>query len=199
MSCFFLRTSLIIAGVCLLLGGLSMWLGAAPAHAQGEPPPRPTLTPVPPTPAQRPDRPRPTAAPSGRIAGTVIDLTTGAPAPNVAVTVGNQTVLTDANGNYDLSGLPAGSYPIVLALAPEQGAPAQEPVVIALAPDATVIQHLAFRSPAPQAPTPTAVVAPTALPVTSGAAGVEWFAIALGVGLVGAGLALRNSKARPIL
>src|SRR5215213_6254640 len=121
MHRFFLRPLLIAVGVCFLLSGLSLWLGVAPAHAQGQPPPRPTLTPVPPTPVRSSDHSSPTAVPAGRITGTVIDQTTGAPAPNIAVAVGDQTVVTDANGNYDRSGLPAGSYTVALALTAEQG------------------------------------------------------------------------------
>src|SRR5215210_7853214 len=114
MHRFFLRTMVIAAGLCLLISGLSIWLAAAPAHAQGQPPPRPTLTPMPPTPARHTDHASPTAVPAGRITGTVIDQTTGAPAPKIAVAVGDQTVVTDANGNYDRSGLPAGAYNVAL-------------------------------------------------------------------------------------
>src|SRR5215213_5217680 len=100
MHRFFLRLMLIAAGVCFLLSGLSFRLGAVPAQAQDQPPPRPTLTPVPPTPApstpaEHSDGSSPTAVPAGRITGTVIDQTTGAPAPNIVVAVGDQTVLTD--------------------------------------------------------------------------------------------------------
>jgi hypothetical protein len=198
MSRFFLRTILISAGLCLLLSGLSMWLRAAPAHAQGQPPPRPTLTPVPPTPVRHSDHSSPTAVPAGRITGTVIDQTTGAPAPNIAVAVGDQTVVTDANGNYDRSGLPAGNYMVALALAAEQGVPGQAPIVVTLASDATIVQHLVFRSPAPVAPTPTLAAAPTALPTTGGADGGAWGALALGIALLGLGVGLRGRKARSL-
>jgi hypothetical protein len=195
MSRFFLRTMVIAAGLCLVLGGLSFRLGAAPANAQGQPPPRPTLTPVPPTPVRDSDHSSPTAVPSGRITGTVIDQTTGAPAPNIAVTVGDQTVLTDVNGNYDRSGLPAGDYSVALALAAEQGVPGQAPIVVTLASGATIVQHLVFRSPAPVAPTPTPAAAPNTLPTTGGADGGAWGALALGVALLGLGVGLRG-KAR---
>ena len=184
----------IVGGVCLLLSGLNMWLGAAPAQAQGQPPPRPTLTPVPPTPVRSSDHSSPTAVPAGRITGTVIDQTTGAPAPNVAVSVGDQTVITDANGNYDRSGLPAGTYTVALKLADNQGIAAQAPVMIALGADATVVQHLAFRSPAPVAPTPVVAAAPAALPVTGGADGAAWAVFALGIALLGVGVALRGRQ-----
>jgi hypothetical protein len=192
----FLRAVLVAAGLCLLLSALSSWPGAAPAHAQGDPPPRPTLTPVPPTRERQSDQARPTAAPAGRITGTVIDLTTGAPAPNVAVAVGDQTVLADANGNYDRSGLPAGSYTVALILAPEQGMPAQEPVVVALAEGATVVQHLSFHSPPPAAPTPTPAAPPAALPTTGGAADRQSGALLIGIILLGLGIGLRSRQTR---
>ncbi len=198
MQRFFLRSMLIAAGVFFLLSGLSFRLGAAPAHAQGQPPPRPTLTPVPPTRVQPSDDSSPTAVPAGRITGTVIDQTTGAPVPNVAVAVGDQTVVTDANGNYDRSGLPAGDYVVALALTPEQGVIGQQPIVVTLASGATSVQHLVFRSPLPVAPTPVAVVVPTNLPVTGGGDGVELFVIMLGAALIGAGCMLHSRKAQPM-
>ncbi len=121
-----------------------------------EPPPRPTL--VPPTPTPEPghtDSPRPTPIALGRITGTVIDLTTGAPVSGVRVVVGDTTVTSDSNGNYDRNGLPAGSYQVALVLAEGQGTPAQDTITITLAAGATVVQHLAFRSPAAPLPTLT--------------------------------------------
>lgn len=108
----------------------------------------------------------------GRITGTVIDLTTGAPTPDIAVRVGDVTVLSDANGNYDAPGLAPGSYAIQLELAGDQGEPAQGPLVVMLDAGATIVQHLAFRSQ-PQAtstpetsPTPTVAPVPPELPNT---------------------------------
>jgi hypothetical protein len=196
MHRFLLRTMLIAAGLCLLIIGLSFQLDAMPAQAQGQPPPRPTLTPVPPTPVRHSDHSSPTAVPAGRITGTVIDQTTGAPVPNIAVTVGEQTVLTDANGNYDRSGLPAGDYKVALALAAEQGVTTQEPIVVILTPGATIVQHLMFRSPVPVAPTPTLAAAPNALPITGSADGGTWGVLALGMALLGLGIGLRGRKAR---
>jgi hypothetical protein len=196
MSRSFLNMLVVAGGLCLVISGLSLWPGAAPAHAQGQPPPRPTLTPVPPTRVRDSDDSSPTAVPAGRITGTVIDQTTGAPAPNIAVAVGDKTVVTDANGNYDRSGLPAGDYIVALALAAEQGLSAQEPVVIVLASGATVVQHLVFRSPAPVVPTPTPTAAPTALPITGSADSGAWGALVLGIALLGLGVGLRGRKAR---
>jgi hypothetical protein len=189
----FLNMLLVAGCLSVVISGLSMWLGTAAARAQGQPPPRPTLTPALPT--RHSSHASPTAVPAGRITGTVIDQTTGAPAPNIAVVVGDQIVMTDANGNYDRNGLPAGSYTIALKLAAGQGVAAQEPVVIALAPGATVIQHLAFHSPAPIVPTPTVAAAPTRLPTTGGADGGAWFAFALGVLMISAGLGMRRGCA----
>src|SRR4051812_37211363 len=162
-------STLVIVGMCVFLAGLSFWsgLGSDAVYAQTQPPPRPTLTPVP-TPRASSGGTHSSAAATGRITGTVIDLTTGAPAPGVAVTVGDTTVTTDVNGNYDRSGLAAGTYPVALVLTAAQGTPAQEPMVVNLAADATVIQHLSFRSPQPTIPTPTPISAtpPAALPKT---------------------------------
>lgn len=164
-----------------------------PVEAQDEPPPRPTLaptatsTPLPPTATSTPlpptvvptsvprDQPAdPTPEPRGRIIGTVIDLTTGAPTSNIAVAVGDMVVRTDGNGNYERSSLPTGEYVVQLQLAPSQGTAAQAPITVVLPHDATVVQHLAFRSVVqatsqPTAPTasppPTATPAPTTTPV----------------------------------
>jgi Carboxypeptidase regulatory-like domain len=197
MSRLVLNMLVIASSLCLVISGLSLWLGAAPALAQGQPP-RPTLTPVPPTPVRDSDRSSPTAVPAGRITGTVIDQTTGAPAPNIAVAVGDQTVVTDANGNYDRSGLPAGDYVVALALAAEQGVPSQAPIIVPLASGATVVQHLAFRSPVLAAPTPipTAVVVPAALPITGGADGGSGGTLGIGIALLGLGFGLWSRQAR---
>jgi hypothetical protein len=198
MHRFFLRLMLVVAGVSFLLSGLSLRLGAAPAQAQGQPPPRPTLTPVPPTPARHSDGSSPTAVPAGRITGTVIDQTTGAPAPNIVVAVGDQTRLTDANGNYDRSGLPAGDYSVALRLAPEQGVAGQQPIVVTLVSGATIVQHLVFRGSLLVAPTSVAIVAPASLPLTGGADGAPLFAIVLGAALIGAGCMLRSRRVQPM-
>lgn len=186
-------STMIVVGVCLLLAGLSSWgrPGIAAVHAQTQPPPRPTLTPAP--------TPKPSSGShssdeaTGRITGTVIDLTTGAPAPGVAVTVGDTSVTTDANGNYDRSGLAAGDYQVALALTAAQGTAAQGPIAVALAAGATVIQHLSFRSPPPPAltPAPAPAVTPAALPTTGGPADGAWLMLTLGLMLIAGGVALR--------
>jgi LPXTG-motif cell wall-anchored protein len=191
----FLSTMLIVAGLYALLASVGSWWGAVPARAQ-DPPPRPTLTPTPAAATPKPT-PQPTdksedeaesAPPTGLITGTVIDQTSGAPVTGVAVVVGDVTVVTDANGNYGVGGLNAGNYNVALALAEGQGTPSQGPLVVALPADTTVVQHLAFRSPAPPAAPATP---PTALPETGGRA-ASWGTWVLGAGLLALGLVLRR-------
>jgi hypothetical protein len=169
-----LRKLTLRATLLIVIGlALQVVLVARPALAQ-DPPPRPTLPPTQTptatalptqTPVPKDKGPSPTSAPTGRIIGTVIDLSTNAPAPGIAVAVGDVTVTTDANGNYERAGLSAGSYQVALALTPAQGTPAQGPIAVELAAGATVVQHLAFRSPL--VPTMTAVpTTPTIMPAT---------------------------------
>lgn len=176
----------------------------------------PTSAPPTSTPAGVPQpttRPRdPTPAP-GRITGTVIDLTTGAPVPGVAVRVGDTVVQSDANGNYDRNGLPAGDYPVQLLPTAAQGEPAQGEIVVALPAGATVVQHLALRSPvvapaggapgatpASAAPAEAAPVGPAPIPAelprTGGVSGQGWLLIALGGALLGLGVRLRRRVVR---
>jgi hypothetical protein len=199
-----LSAILCAAGLSLLLAGVGSGLGSTPlAQAQ----PRPTLTPRPatPTPVQRPtrtpdrdvgDKRQPAA--TGRITGTVIDLTSGAPAPGISVMVGEVTVTSDANGNYDRTGLPPGSYPVALVLAEGQGTPAQEGITIVLAAGATVVQHLFFRSQPAASPTPVATVTapPTQLPPTSGSAPSGWLWVVLGLGALALGGGVRIAAGR---
>ena len=187
-----LGSSMIIGGLCLLLAGLLFWNGpsAAAVHAQTQPPPRPTLTPMP-APKPTAHSQSPSASATGRITGTVIDRTTGAPAPGIAVTVGDTTVTTDANGNYDRNGLPDGSYPVALALTAGQGTPDQASVTVVLAQGATIIQHLFFHSLQLATPLPTPATKPAALPKTGAATDNSWLVIALGLGILVLGLSMR--------
>jgi hypothetical protein len=176
-----------------------------------------TATPVgaPNTPTPKPRKPRPTATPLGRITGTVINLTTGAPVPGIAVQVGDAVVTTDENGNYDRNGLAAGDYPVELRLTEGQGEPAQGVIVVTLPDGATVVQHLALRTPLPApaagpdqpagTPLPAAASPPTEagpapvpaeLPKTSGAIGLGWPLPALAAALILAGLRLRRRRVR---
>jgi hypothetical protein len=199
--------SLLISGGLLALG---LVLGSRPTpalvYAQ---PPRPTILPtatsVPPTPVPATPKPREhdsdddTPVPPGRITGTVIDLTSGAPVPGIAVMVGDVRVVTDANGNYDRNGLPPGNYMVTLVLAESQGAPAQNPIAIELAPGATVVQHLGFRSPAPAVATPSAtpVVVLAQLPRTGGSDGGTGTALLLAALALAIGILLQR-RARAV-
>ena len=203
----------LLLSVGLLLIGLGISLRSAPTPAYAQPP-RPTIPPTatattgptPTTPPISTPKPREDSddddAPAlpGRITGTVIDLTTGAPASGIAVMIGDIRVVSDANGNYDRNGLPGGSYTVALALAQGQGTPAQGPIVIGLDAGATVVQHLSFSSPllataTANPPTATPVAVPPSLPRTgdpSGGNGVALLGAALA--LVGGALLLRQSR-----
>ena len=165
----------IIATIGLISGMLALGVALTPA-ANGAPAPAPLLEPSPRPTLVPTAAPRPTARPShktaatqyGRITGTVIDQTTSAPTAGMVVLIGDHTVLTDANGNYD-TWVPVGSYRVSLTLSQAQGTSAQADKTVAIATSATTVQHLYFTSPAPvAAPTtaPTAMpsAAPTALP-----------------------------------
>ena len=138
-------TVLAAIGCLLCLLSLTTLLAALPAQAQTLPE-RPTLTPAPSS--DNSGESNHTAVASGRITGTVIDSTTGAPAPGITVLVGDQKVISDANGNYDRNGLAAGTYDVLLDIPPERGLPDQGTIAVALAEGQTVVQHLRFHSPA---------------------------------------------------
>lgn len=161
------------AGTMLMPGGV--W--AMPARQPLEPPPeRPSVEPLPGEPEEpgEPGEPgdggdggggggadEPTPFPTGRITGTVIDQSTGAPVPGVEVLVGGVVVRTNADGNYERAGLLPGQYVVRLSLPAEQGIPAQAPQAVVIGPDDTEVVHLFF-SPAPTPFIPTATAVPTA-------------------------------------
>ena len=133
------------------------------ATAIVEPPP-PTAVPPPPTATANPSvpvelpttpPPPPTATPMpGRVTGTVIDLTTGAPAPMMRVQIGDVLTYTDSNGNYDVR-LKTGVYRAELILVANQGTSGQPAQEIEVGPGDTVILHLFFYSPESVAAPPT--------------------------------------------
>lgn len=147
----------------------------------------------------------------GRIVGTVINLTTGAPAPGIVVQIGHVFATTDANGNYDSREIDPGEYVVELELTAAQGVPAQEPITLILDSGERLVQHLSFQtpvpatattvptmvlpSPAPSEPTaiPPASPAPTGpvmLPDTGASSGAGWLAAALIAGMLALGLIL---------
>ncbi len=204
----FFHITLIVSGLGFLLLGLALeaTITATPAHAQEQV--RPTLTPLPPTTPPSPTRtrreePTVTPEPTGRITGTVINLTTGAPEPGALVTIGDRAVVTDANGNYDRNGLAPGRYAVALALSPSQGV-AEQPVMVDLVGDATVIQHLSFNQPqvihmtaAPSAAVPSATpVVPAQLPSTGAPVQGTVELFVTGAVLILAGTSMRLTKRR---
>jgi hypothetical protein len=133
-------------GLFALIAGMALSLLpiGQHTHAQELPPrPAPIATPTP----EEPETPRerPTPVPLGRITGTVIDLTTGAPAPGVTVYVGGEPTYSDASGNYLRDGLPAGGYTIWMPAGPGLPRPAQPLLLVELGPGETVTQHLLIR------------------------------------------------------
>ncbi|NJM06143.1 carboxypeptidase regulatory-like domain-containing protein [Candidatus Gracilibacteria bacterium] len=131
--------------------------------------PEPTTPPVP-TEESNPRNPTPTPIP-GRLTGTVIDLRTSAPAPNVAVRVGDWVFVTDQNGNYDAQPIPSGYYLVGLQLASGQGDAAQGEAEYAVGAGDTVVVHLFFYSALPAGlpvepqPQPTQPILPTSTTV----------------------------------
>ena len=172
---------MVVGGILVLVGSLVLGLrdvSPTVVHAQ-DPPVRPTLAPAPTeeavTPPQRDndDDDDDEVQRTGRITGTVIDATTGAPTAGVVVQVGDQLVTTDSNGNYDLVDVTPGAYEIMLQLEAGQGTPEQDVIMVDVEADETVVQHLAFRSQVaptaiPSTPVPTATAVVAELPNTSG-------------------------------
>ncbi len=156
---------LIVCGTLLIAWGVGMWLLPTSASAmptQQDPPPRPPVEPLPGGGGGGggSSDPTPTPIPSGRITGTVIDQSTGAPAPDVEVSVGGVIVRTDANGNYERTRLRPGTYKVKLWLSPDEGTPLQEPqMVVLIGQTANVVVHLFFTPVGAPVPTPTAVPA----------------------------------------
>ncbi len=153
-----------VAGVLIIALGINLAMIATPATAGPmlQPSPRPPL------PEDR-DRPDPTPVPPGAITGTVIDLTTGAPASGVDVNIEGVIVTTDSNGNYERNNLPVGVYTVNLELG-GRGVPAQRALQIEVGAGDRVVVHLFFYSqltPTPMPPETPSVGLPPELPETS--------------------------------
>jgi LPXTG-motif cell wall-anchored protein len=128
----------------------------------------------------------------GRIVGTVIDLTTGAPVAGMTVRINDQELLTDTNGNYGRENLMPGTYVVELIVPPERGTSVQGAIPITLPEGETARQDLAFRSPARvAAPEPSGDAAPVPPPATLPATGASneapWMAV-LGMILLAGGV-----------
>lgn len=155
--------SMMICGIVAMMIGFTLLplptsSTAAPAL---QPSPRPTIPPVTVIPYSEP-----TPVPMGRITGTIIDLRTHAPTPNIAVQIGDAVVYSDANGNYD-RWVESGYYTVTLQLRDDQGSPGQPPLNIAVGPGDTVVAHLFFTSPAPnESSAPITIEAPTTEPIS---------------------------------
>jgi LPXTG-motif cell wall-anchored protein len=182
------RTVLMIGGMLACLLGIGVVFSPTqPAIAQNLPD-RPTLTPT----AVPQEEGETKSISLGRITGTVIDTRTGAPAPGMSVQVGDATVVTDANGNYDRNGLLAGNYVVSLLITADRGVAEQGTVGVSLAEGATVVQHLMFRSLAPAVEAmPTPAVVPAALPST-GSEQPGGMLVAIGLGMLLASALIRR-------
>lgn len=153
----------VVGGVMMMVFGLSIGPspGVVAAQPMAEPSPRPPFEP----PGEGGRKPTPVIA-TGRVTGTIIDLTTGAPIPGVQVDVGGVTVVSDANGNYERTGLPSGFYTVTLQLDPNRGTVATPAQNVAVGLGDTVVVHLFFYSQVPTASAvpPVATIVPTTAP-----------------------------------
>lgn len=167
--------TLLICGALFMAVGIGTWsmpsvVSAMPARQDPLPPPaRPPVDPIPPDGGSRGNdedgggggsKAIPTPLPAGRITGTVIDQSTGAPVAGVEVIVGGVVVRTNADGNYERTGLLPGTYTVNLSLSPGQGTALQAPQTVVLEQNGTAVVHLYY---APVQPTATPVP-PTSVP-----------------------------------
>ncbi|MFQ3632236.1 carboxypeptidase-like regulatory domain-containing protein [Roseiflexus sp.] len=187
---------LLLVGVWITVWSMSVLVGVARSVQAQELPPRPTLTPV--VISEEPQRvPRP-----GRIVGTVIDLTSGAPASGLIVRINNEELITDANGNYGRDNLAPGTYAVELIVPLERGVPAQSVITIILPEGETARQDLAFR----RLPAATSTIDPSgaemptsppaALPSTGALDDMASRALIIGMVMAAGGLLLRRTSRR---
>jgi hypothetical protein len=203
---------MVAAGMLMLVAGLGAFMPLAPASAQSVPQPTPR-------PALPPDSDGKSSSKStddmGHITGTVIDQLSNAPIPNATVRVGDQTIIADANGNYDLW-IAVGTYTV--GFVASNGTIAQT-YSVDIPANTIVIRHLSGTSAAPAIPAATAIptsvpaavivaptqvapipeavapLAPARLPRTAGnplVALEPWFWVSLGIALLVGGLMIAS-------
>jgi hypothetical protein len=126
-----LASLLMTCGALLVLFGAGGWNGATVVKAQSV---APQPSPRPPADFDGDAGNGEVAAATGRLTGTVIDSATGAPLPGATVQIGDESVTSDANGNYD-HWLPAGSYNVTVP-------PNAEVLVVTVVAGGTTVQHL---------------------------------------------------------
>lgn len=163
-----IRVLLILTGVAFLAAMifLAVIQPAATRASLNTPPPR-----VPPGPTAPPTTaPQPGAgtqngeeAPGGTIFGQVVDLSTGQPGRGLDVDINGQTVRTDSNGRYSLTGLAPGTYTITLHL-PDGTTAGQSSGTIYLLEGQSSTLDLNYRSQPAPSPTPTPTSTPTPAP-----------------------------------
>ncbi|MEN9934007.1 MAG: hypothetical protein RLZZ387_586 [Chloroflexota bacterium] len=162
---------LVACGAIMALFGVGGWTGSGVASAQvvvPQPSPRP--------PVRSGDDGSSSAviAPdTGRVTGTVINVTTGAPVAGVQVIVGGELVTTDANGNYD-HWMPIGSYVLQVVPDPSLGQAAQPALTVVVRAREVTVQHLGMQGAVVAPPsTDLPAVAPAPAAVEAAAAPVE--------------------------
>lgn len=128
--------------VLALLAAIMLGASAGFTHAE-DLPPRPETPTTTPVEENESDDKEQAPVLLGVVTGTVINATTGAPAPGVTVYVGGVATVTDANGNYLRAGLQAGTHSLWLSL---EGSAISDQTLMMLdvAPGAVVVQHLFF-------------------------------------------------------
>lgn len=87
-----------------------------------------------------------TPLPEARITGTIIDQYTGVPVEGVPVRVGSDIVVSDTYGNYERNNLAAGIYSVELLIDAQEGLSLQEPALVTVVGNTTVIRHLSYTS-----------------------------------------------------
>ena len=132
------------------------------------PPPRDTPTPKPPPTAEPAPTKDKSPGASGAIEGQLIDQSTGQPGAGLEITFGGYIIRTDADGRFSLTGMEAGSYPVIIHL-PDGSTAGQNIDIVHLADREKIAIDLAYHSQPLPSPTPanTATPMPTPTPASS--------------------------------